>query len=655
MATSASVGGTLERWGKVELDFSGPRLAEAAATFSDYRLDVTFRHAATGETITVPGFFAADGDAGDTGATSGTVWRAIFNPPLAGEWTYDASFRTGRNVAASLDPAAGQATAFDKAHGAIAITAASVDPGDGAFRTQGMVLQAEGEHYLAYSGSGGAFIKAGTNSPENFLAYSEFDGTRHDGPKGLLHDYDAHLRDWNAGDPTWGGGRGKEIIGAVNYLAEKGLNDIYMLTMNLKGDAGDVWPWAGQAAGDRRVYDVSKLDQWETVFQHMDDKGMMIHAVLQEQENDQLLGGLTIDRMIYYRELVARFGHHNGLVWTIGEESTNTTAEQKAFASYIKAVDPYDHLVDIHTFPADRAKVFDPLIGYDAVDGASLQITDGVRGEVAKWIDKSTAAGDPWVVSWDEVGPASSGMPEDGAKGAAARQTALRADMWGALTAGAGGIEWYAGGQDQSLENFRTRDSVWTWTAAASDFFEKHLPVMDMKQADALTTGTTGNDYVIAQAGNVYAVYLPKGGTATLDLTGHAGTFDVSWFDPRHGGDLVRGTVSTVIGGGAVNLGLAPVDGGADGRVLGRHAGGAPATPTPMMGTNGKDSLYGTASADDIHALAGNDRIDGRGGDDVLRGGDGNDSLTGGRGSDWLDGGNGLDTAVFTGSAADYL
>ena len=41
-------------------------------------------------------------------------------------------------------------------------------------------------------------------------------------------------------------------------------------------------------------------------------------------------------------------------------------------------------------------------------------------------------------------------------------------------------------------------------------------------------------------------------------------------------------------------------------------------------------------------------------GNDVLRGGAGNDKLVGGGGSDLLDGGSGTDTAVFTGSVADY-
>jgi hypothetical protein len=60
----------------------------------------------------VPGFF--DGGGGDS---AGEVWRARFTPDAAGIWSYQASFRSGPNVAVDLDPAAGTPAAFDGAAG----------------------------------------------------------------------------------------------------------------------------------------------------------------------------------------------------------------------------------------------------------------------------------------------------------------------------------------------------------------------------------------------------------------------------------------------------------------------------------------------------------------------------------------------------------
>ena len=98
--------------------------------------------------------------------------------------------------------------------------------------------------------NGEYFIKVGTDSPENLLAYYEFDGTKDNGNMGVsgnadkLHHYDAHLKDYQSGDPTWKGGKGKRIIGALNYLAAKGVNSISFLPNNVGGDSNDVWPFA---------------------------------------------------------------------------------------------------------------------------------------------------------------------------------------------------------------------------------------------------------------------------------------------------------------------------------------------------------------------------------------------------------------------------
>ena len=50
----------------------------------------------------------------------------------------------------------------------------------------------------------------------------------------------------------------------------------------------------------------------------------------------------------------------------------------------------------------------------------------------------------------------------------------------------------------------------------------------------------------------------PSGGTTTLDLSKATGQFTVDWFDPRNGGALKKGSVTTVKGGAAVALGTPP-------------------------------------------------------------------------------------------------
>ena len=57
----------------------------------------------------------------------------------------------------------------------------------------------------------------------------------------------------------------------MNYLASKGVNAMSFLTYNAGGDGDNVWPFV--ASDDKLHYDVSKLDQWQIVFDHAQQKG----------------------------------------------------------------------------------------------------------------------------------------------------------------------------------------------------------------------------------------------------------------------------------------------------------------------------------------------------------------------------------------------
>jgi hypothetical protein len=64
----------------------------------DYRFTVVFTHE-SGVATEVPGYFAADGNAAETSATSGSTFRAHLAPPLTGTWGVRVEFTTGVDVA----------------------------------------------------------------------------------------------------------------------------------------------------------------------------------------------------------------------------------------------------------------------------------------------------------------------------------------------------------------------------------------------------------------------------------------------------------------------------------------------------------------------------------------------------------------------------
>jgi hypothetical protein len=283
----------------------------------------------------------------------------------------------------------------------------------------------------------------------------------------------------------------------------------------------------------------------------------MLHVVTQEQENDQGLDGgeLGIQRKLYYRELIARFAHHLALVWNLGEENTNTHNQRCDFAGFIRGLDPYDHPIVVHTFPGQYEKVYKPLLNFEDFEGPSLQMGDVNRAhlETLKWVKLSDGSR-KWVVCVDEIGPADTGvMPDaDDYWHDKPRKYAL----WANLMAGGAGCEWYFGykypNNDRTCEDLRSRERMWDLTRYAIEFFRNYLPFTEMTPNDHLVT----NGWCLAKQGEVYCIYLPKGGSANLQLS--KGKYTISWFNPRDGGILKSGSIKEVAGPGEVSIGQPP-------------------------------------------------------------------------------------------------
>ena len=97
------ISGELKKWHKVTLTFDGPFTSETDKwnPFMNYRLNVVFTHKKSGKSFTVPGYFAADGNAAESSAVEGNKWRVHFAPDETGTWEYVVDFRKGRFSAVS--------------------------------------------------------------------------------------------------------------------------------------------------------------------------------------------------------------------------------------------------------------------------------------------------------------------------------------------------------------------------------------------------------------------------------------------------------------------------------------------------------------------------------------------------------------------------
>ncbi|MBC8470083.1 MAG: DUF5060 domain-containing protein [Planctomycetes bacterium] len=544
---AGQISGQSKKWHKVTLTFDGPQTNEKADPnpFLYYRLDVTFTHAKSGRSYLVPGYFAADGDAANTKANQGNKWRVHLAPDQIGVWKYSVSFRKGKNVAVNDNKSAGESGDFmDGQFGSFYI--APTDKRGRDFRGKGL-LQYVGRHHLRFAETGEYFLKCGADAPENFLAYKDFDGDfKYDGHKdNFIKDWAPHIRDFKQGDPTWQDGKGKGIIGAVNYLASKGMNVFSFLTLNIGGDDQNVFPYISYE--DLLRMDVSRLDQWEILFEHADKLGMYLHFKTMETENELLLdnGDLGTQRKLYYRELIARFSHHLALNWNLGEEINNATTAQKiAWANYLWTNDPYQHHIVIHNMNDPH---YDLLGDASALTGFSLQTSkpdfSQVHSRTRNYIDRSVAAGKPWVVACDEPGDATHGLITDAED--PTRDNARKNALWGNIMAGGAGVEWYFGYKhphsDLTCQDYRTREKVWNQCRYALEFFRKYeIPFWDMKCEDEMTANT--DDYVLCKPGRIYLVYLKHGGKVQLNAA--SGNFTYGWFNPRTG-DGLNGLLNT--------------------------------------------------------------------------------------------------------------
>ena len=566
------IGGELTKFGRTELVCQGLTGDENDPnTFTDYRFNVTFTKGS--QSFVIPGHLAADGQAANTSATSGDRWRAYFTPPTTGAWTYNVSFRKGDDIAVSTGANAGAAvTPFNGMSGTFNIASIAATLPD--MRARGYLQHVEGERYLRFSHDKTLFVEAGMDSPENIFGYSEFDNTvkysNVGSCKGILHDFEPHLDDWNAGDPTWKNGKGKSLIGLINYIAGRGVNAIYMMGMTVNSDGCDAHPWTiYNSSGNEKAFDVSKLDQWEIAFRHMENKGLLIHYMTQETENDQLLnnGNLGLERKLYYREIISRFGHHPALQWNLGEENTNTPAQQKAFSDYIRSLDAYNKPIFMHTYPGQTDR-YEDLLGHSTFDGPTIQIgnipessdANSVYGKAKSWLDKSEVAGKQWVVTFTEASGAQAPRPYESV-------TKLQRVywMWASVMSGGAGFEWYLKGPasgsgsvhayDLAVENLREFDNYWQQTGHFARFFEdivqreKGIDLNDLSSRNGLTS--TNSDWVLANPGEAYLILLRNGGTTNLNLP-DANIYEVLWFNPRTGaqhlGDEIQGAGNRPIG-----------------------------------------------------------------------------------------------------------
>ncbi len=468
---------SFHRWGKIELIFHGPSM-QGRGDPNPFAIpfDVLFT-GPDGSTHLAPGFYDGDG----AGGIDGNIWRVRFSADQNGSW----SFHT-QSPEPSLNGLSGTVGVVDPA----------VDAPD---LYQVGRLEYVGERYLKFR-EGGYWIKAGANLARNPLA-GPFD------------------------EAGWA-----EKKRQIEEMAVHGVNSITLVTDNVSGDEGDVWPWLGstpaEARGNPERFDVARLARWRDLLEYIQAQGLTIRLVL---EGRNAWNGF--DYTQYYRQVVARFGDLPALTFVTSEDNDGTLALENALGNMdlLATIDPYNHPRAIHGVDAPLPIYLNSRSARLASIGTDPKSPARLNQLALDWFaDPLAAARQPFVMGFDEARPA------------------WARESWWAVYLGGGVWESMPRPRPVSGEQapetpgdaterppeqagLTTRLGAIDELVLAKRFMES-LPVDRMYPANFLVR--SGEAFCLAHPGELYALYLPRGGTVEVQLTPD-NRYALEWFDPR--------------------------------------------------------------------------------------------------------------------------
>lgn len=481
--------GSFLKWSRIEIAFEGPA-SQGRGHPNPFAISFDVEFAGPdGNRYRIPGFYDGDGK----GGLNGNVWKVRFAADQTGSWTLktlsDHEILDGHTGHITVAPLHAQIKGFWN------------------WGRLEYIGTPENEiRYLKFR-DGPFWLKAGCDDPENFLGnYSNFDTI-------------------------------SKRKAAVDYLADHGINSLYIMTHNIDGDDRDVWPWLGESseaakangAGDVR-FDIAKLETWRDLFEHMQTRGVVPYLIL---EDDSAWSGYN--RELYHREIIARFGYLPALIINLGEEHNENyrLKDGLKMAAAWKALDPYNHPLAIHNINrATDEYIESPDLDFTAIQTGQPGRPSAVRYAVehnqiaVDWINRCRSLGRRvLVVNFDE------GRPEYD-----------RRAWWSAYM---GGGVWEAHVTAPYDRPYSAWEKTWGELGGARAFMES-LPFYRMHPNNDLVK--SGNAFCLAKPGEAYALYLPEGDRITVRLASSS-KYETAWWNPSNARAGTFESQATVLGG----------------------------------------------------------------------------------------------------------
>lgn len=356
----------------------------------------------------------------------------------------------------------------------------------------------------------------------------------------------------------------KAIAAAIDRLAGHKVNRI-RVALNARTADGGRWfepqvknsdafqfrinPWPARnpdsptdSGLDTSRFDVALWQKMDRLVKHAREKDVVVSVIFHLDGADKGVDPFgkgdkgwpgSAAEWKYYRYAVARLAAYSNVVWDVTNEwhlFRNEAWTNKA-GEVIRAADPYKHLVSVH------GKDVFPFYTSPWVDYAMYQVWDEGGGYkfLRRARELAAKAGRPMPQVNEEYGyedhypgPWGGGRKKPARSADSRRRLAWEMSMAGAYqTSGERADEPGQGGWITGLGNDKM--VMPAMYAKMVDFFTK----FEWWKCDPVDGLADNGALVLADPGQVYAVYLPKGGSATVTLPD--GGWAAKWYNPRSG------------------------------------------------------------------------------------------------------------------------
>jgi len=287
---------------------------------------------------------------------------------------------------------------------------------------------------------------------------------------------------------------------------------------------------------DYTRYNVAYWQKWERMLRYAREHDMIISAVLDIATHDDHVPAGSEDERRYIRYAVARLSAFSNLAYDLGDDLDSFRDEKWAHetGTLIESWDPYKHLASSHPVHIEHQDRASEWMGFTSIQDWSrrqhalmleqrqIQLK---TGRIIPQTNEEYGYEDHYP-QWAPAPPGDSAetlrmtaweIAMAGAYGTAGETCRRGTNIWPNTGGG-----WINGRGDDSMVMLKGYEHMVEFLTSIEWWkTEPHDELVD------------NGAYCLAKPGEVYAVYLPKGGKVTVKL--EPGSYDAKWFNANTG------------------------------------------------------------------------------------------------------------------------